>query len=107
MRLVEFTPLGGTDEFALLKLTSAVENDSEHPIARALVSEARARGLVPQRAERVQALPGSGVEGVVLDADGVGRQVLLGNADLMRERGLAVPEEARELSLIHISEPTR
>jgi len=95
MRLVEFKPLGGTDEFALLKLTSAVENDSEHPIARALVSGARARGLVPQRAERVQALPGSGVEGVVIDADGVGRQVLLGNADLMRERGLAVPEEAK------------
>jgi Cu+-exporting ATPase len=75
-------------------LTSAVENDSEHPIARALVSEAKARGLVPPRAERVQALPGSGVEGVVMDAEGVGRQVLLGNADLMLERGLAVPEPA-------------
>jgi len=94
MRLVEFTPLGGTDELALLTLTSAVENDSEHPIARALVSEAKARGLVPPRAERVQALPGSGVEGVVVDTDGVGRQVLLGNADLMLERGLAVPEPA-------------
>jgi Cu+-exporting ATPase len=95
MRLVDFTPLGGTAELSLLTLTSAVENDSEHPIARALVSEAKARGLVPPRAERVQALPGSGVEGVVMDEDGVGRQVLLGNADLMRERGLAVPEEAR------------
>ncbi len=93
MRLVEFTPLGKTDGLALLTLTSAVENDSEHPIARALVSEAKARGLVPPRAERVQALPGSGVEGVVMDADGVGTPVLIGNADLMRDRGLAVPEE--------------
>jgi Cu+-exporting ATPase len=95
MRLVEFTPLGRTDELALLTLTCAVENDSEHPIARALVSEAKARGLVPQRAERVQALPGSGVEGVVMDAEGVGKEVLLGNADLMRERGLTVPEQAK------------
>jgi Cu+-exporting ATPase len=94
MRLVEFTPLSGTNDLDLLTLTSAVENDSEHPIARALVTEARARGVVPPRAEHVQALPGSGVEGVVRDADGVARQVLLGNADLMRERGLAVPEQA-------------
>ena len=94
MRLVDIQPLGAMDEAALLELASAVENDSEHPIARALVSGAMARGIVPQRAEQVQALPGSGVEGVVVDASGLARQVLLGNAELMRSRGQAVPEEA-------------
>ena len=94
MRLVDFTPLGGADELDLLTWTSAVENDSEHPIARAVVSEARTRGLVPPRAENVQALPGSGVEGDVVGAGGVAIHVLLGTADLMRERGLAVPEPA-------------
>ena len=94
MRLVDFTPLGGADELDLLTLTSAVENDSEHPIARAVVAEARTREIVPPRAENVQALPGSGVEGDVVGEDGVSTHVLLGTADLMRERGLAVPEPA-------------
>ena len=94
MRLVDFTPLGGADELDLLTLTSAVENDSEHPIARAVVAEARTREIVPPRAENVQALPGSGVEGDVVGEGGVITHVLIGTADLMRERGLAVPEPA-------------
>jgi Cu+-exporting ATPase len=94
MTLVGITPLGGSDELALLRWAGAVENDSEHPIARAVVSEATARGLVPERAEDVRALPGSGVEGVVREEDGSGRHVLLGNLDLMRDRGIAVTDQA-------------
>ncbi len=94
MTLVGITPLGESDELALLRWASAVENDSEHPIGRAVVSEATARGLVTDRAEDVRALPGSGVEGVVRDADGSGRQVVLGTTDLMRDRGIAVTEQA-------------
>ena len=93
-RLVEVQPLAQMDVAVLLALASAVENDSEHPIARALVAGALARGIVPQRAEGVQALPGAGVEGVVVAADGHGRQVLLGTPTLMRERGLAVSADA-------------
>jgi len=94
MRLVDIQSLGDTDVSGLLALASAVENDSEHPIGRTLVAEARARGIVPQRADGVQALPGSGVEGVVIDGDGRGRQVLIGTEDLMRERGLALHQVA-------------
>ncbi|MGV8910198.1 MAG: heavy metal translocating P-type ATPase [Propionicimonas sp.] len=94
MRVVDVQALGGIEVDVLLQVASAVENDSEHPIARALVSEAIGRGIVPQRAERVQALPGSGVEGLVVDATGRGRQLVLGTPTLMRERGLTVPEAA-------------
>ncbi len=96
MSLVELQPLGGYDEATLLTLSGAVENDSEHQIAQALVTRAKALELVLPRAEWVQALPGSGVEGVVVDSHGVSREVLIGTAGLMQERGIEVSEQALE-----------
>jgi Cu2+-exporting ATPase len=43
-----------------LRLAGAVEGDSEHPLARAIVSGARARGLEVPRASDFEALPGRG-----------------------------------------------
>ena len=76
---------------ALLRLAATVENDSEHPVGRALVAAARRQGLEWGRADDVQALPGNGVEGSV-DVDGRRVQVVLGTAALMDERGFALPE---------------
>lgn len=75
----ELTPLGSDDCAAcdeLLALASAVEEQSEHPLARAVVSAASARGL-DQRyapAQAVTALTGRGVTGTV-----DGRQVTIGS----------------------------
>lgn len=75
----ELTPLGSDDCAAcdeLLALASAVEEQSEHPLARAVVSAANARGL-DQRyapAQAVTALTGRGVTGTV-----DGRQVTIGS----------------------------
>ena len=44
-----------------LALAAAVEGDSEHPLARALVAAARERGLDVPRADGFEALPGRGV----------------------------------------------
>lgn len=73
------TPLGSDDCAAcdeLLALASAVEEQSEHPLARAVVSASKARGL-DQRyapAQAVTALTGRGVTGTV-----DGRQVTIGS----------------------------
>jgi Cd2+/Zn2+-exporting ATPase len=58
-------PVEGADARELLALAAAVERHSEHPIARAIVDEARARGVDVPAASGVRALPGLGVEGVV------------------------------------------
>jgi Cd2+/Zn2+-exporting ATPase len=58
-------PSPGVTESDLLATAAAVEQQSEHPIARAIVREARTRALVFPRATEVRALPGLGVEGRV------------------------------------------
>jgi Cd2+/Zn2+-exporting ATPase len=64
-------PLDGVEPRELLRLAAAVEQQSEHPIAHAIVAEARARQVAFPIASGVRALPGLGVEG---DVDG--RRVL-------------------------------
>ncbi|WP_444633327.1 heavy metal translocating P-type ATPase [Cupriavidus oxalaticus] len=52
---------GGT----LLARLAALQAGSEHPLARAVLAAAQARGIAVPRAEHVQALPGRGIAGVV------------------------------------------
>ncbi|HWP29201.1 MAG TPA: copper-translocating P-type ATPase, partial [Chloroflexota bacterium] len=74
----------GQTEADLLCLAAAVERVSEHPLAAALVEGAKARGLDLAEVANFRALPGRGVE-----ADVAGRHVLVGNAALLAERGIA------------------
>ncbi|MEU9649715.1 heavy metal translocating P-type ATPase [Streptomyces sp. NPDC048110] len=71
-------PLAGSDvdEDALLALAAAAEHPSEHPLARAIVAAARARGLRIAPVEDFTAAPGRGVTAVV-----DGRTVHVGRAD--------------------------
>jgi Cu2+-exporting ATPase len=80
----------GTDEGDVLRLAAGVESDSEHPLARAIVTAARERGEVA-RAEAFRALTGRGVEAMI---DGVSYAV--GGPALLRERNLRVPNELQD-----------
>lgn len=53
------------DEAKLLSLVAAVERQSEHPIAQAIVDAADQRGLVPENATNFQALTGYGIQATV------------------------------------------
>ena len=55
----------GVDEAALIAMAAAIEVDSEHPLARAVVAAAKARGLKLAAATEVVAVPGAGVRGRV------------------------------------------
>ncbi|WP_275127135.1 heavy metal translocating P-type ATPase, partial [Streptomyces sp. UNOC14_S4] len=58
-------PASGLDEDALLTLAAAAEHPSEHPLARAIVDAARARGLATPVVEDFASAPGTGVTATV------------------------------------------
>lgn len=73
----------GGEERDVLRLAAALQQFSEHPLAKAVLTEAGRRGLAMPSVSDAKALPGRGVQAVV------GQQmVYLGNARLMRELGL-------------------
>ncbi|WP_421106484.1 heavy metal translocating P-type ATPase [Streptomyces sp. NEAU-S77] len=74
-RVTEVRPLPGSglDEDALLRLAAAAERPSEHPLARAVVDAAHARGLRVPDAEGFSSAPGLGVTATV-----DGREVRVG-----------------------------
>jgi Cu2+-exporting ATPase len=77
----------GHSEDEVLRIAAAVESDSEHPLARAIVAAARERGDIPP-ASGFRSLTGRGVEATV---DGVVHAV--GGPALLRERDVTVPPE--------------
>ncbi len=77
---------GWTPENMLL-MAAAVEADSEHPIARAIVAAASEHGEVPAATE-IEALTGQGVTGQV-----DGHRVSVGGPGMLRQRGLNEPSE--------------
>ena len=89
-RLTDVVALRG-DEAEVLGLAAALERGSEHPLAEAIVSGARDRGLTPDSARDFEAVTGKGVHGTVS-----GRKVALGNAAMMADLGISADEaEAR------------
>ena len=72
MTLVDVRPVADTSPDELLALAAALEAASEHPIARAVVSGARERGLEVGAVAEFVNLPGSGVTG---DVDGIRYEV--------------------------------
>jgi Cu+-exporting ATPase len=72
----------GFDEADVLRLAASLEQGSEHPLAAAIVAEARRRGLALSTAGTFDSVTGLGVRG---DVDG--RKLALGNAALMEQAG--------------------
>jgi P-type Cu2+ transporter len=94
------------DDAAVLAVAAAVEADSEHPLARAIVAAARDRGLPVPPATGFRSMTGRGVQATV-----DGKAVAVGGPALLRERGLAVPEaltdpvagwERRGAAVLHV-----
>jgi Cu2+-exporting ATPase len=81
----DLAAIPGISDDEALRLAAAVESDSEHPLARAIVAAARGRGQVGQ-ARDFQSLTGRGVEATV-----DGARYAVGGPTLLRERGLEEP----------------
>ncbi|MHB1560845.1 MAG: cation-translocating P-type ATPase family protein, partial [Isosphaeraceae bacterium] len=81
-------PLAGHDEDGLIALAAAAESTSRHPLAAAIVEEARRRSLAISAAAESTALPGAGVEARLDGTDVAACTVLVGNRRLLAERGI-------------------
>ena len=82
--------ISGADEPDLLRLAASVEADSEHPLARAIVAGAKARGIGPSAATDFESLAGRGAQATV-----DGRAVAVGGPRLLADMGLE-PDPAAE-----------
>ena len=79
--------ISGADETELLRLAASVEADSEHPLARAIVAAAAARGIEPAAATDFEALTGRGARARV-----DGREVAIGGPGLLADLGLGADQ---------------
>ncbi len=85
--LTDVVPVRGQDEAELLRLVASAEVDSEHPLATAIVSGAKDQGLALSRVTTFDSITGKGVRATV-----DGREVLIGNARLLRDADLPAEE---------------
>ncbi len=87
MTLTRLATAAGVSRSDLLRYAGSVEQASEHAVAAAIATAARAEGDLPP-AERFRALPGLGASGLV-----DGQEVVIGRAKLLTDRNLAIPGE--------------
>jgi Cd2+/Zn2+-exporting ATPase len=81
-RVTDVLPAAGQDGVTVLALAAAVEQGSSHPLARAVLAEAEARGVTVLAASDQAALPGRAATGLV-----GGRRVSIGSPRHAREEG--------------------
>ncbi len=88
----EVAAVAGTNESDLLAHAAAVEVNSEHPLAKAIVAEANRRNLPALHAVDFEALPGRGAEARV-----GGKSIIIGGPRLLIEAKVVVPPEVQKL----------
>ncbi len=95
-KVTDLLPAPGVTEGELLRLAYALEQKSEHPLARAILERAQETGLPPEPVTDFQALPGNG-----LTATWQGAALRGGNASFIRLQAALPPEmeaQAEELA---------
>lgn len=77
-------------ERELIAIAAAIEQRSEHPVARAVLEYAEQHGITAAGAANVRSIPGKGLTGTVR-----GREVAAGNRALMLDLGIMLPDSAQ------------
>jgi Cu+-exporting ATPase len=82
--LVDIKIYAGISDNEILSILAGLEKLSEHPVAHAIMTAARERGIESAKVDRFEILKGKGLTGVVQ-----GMPYFAGNARLMKEMGLS------------------
>jgi P-type Cu2+ transporter len=83
----------GTSEDDLIARAAAVESNSEHPLAKAIVAEAKRRSVAQLSATKFEARPGRGAKAFVK-----GKSVEIGGPRLLSEAKVTVPPQVEKLT---------
>ncbi|MGA3117266.1 MAG: heavy metal translocating P-type ATPase [Syntrophobacteraceae bacterium] len=78
-KLMDALPSGGFDAKEFLRLAASLEQDSEHPLAAAIVQGAKERGITLEAVKDFRSVTAGGVLGTV-----AGRAVMVGKPDFLR-----------------------
>jgi Cu+-exporting ATPase len=93
MTLLDVVPAAGEDPEQVLRLAGALEDASEHPVARAVATGAAERvGALPT-VEGFATVEGLGVQGAVPGEDGTSRAVVVGRPRLLEDRAQPLTPE--------------
>ena len=84
-QVMDIVPQGAESETTVLSLLASLENFSEHPLARAILEQAKAKKISLLSVEHFMALEGKGVKGVVEK-----KEYFAGNLRLAQELNLSV-----------------
>ena len=91
--VTDIIPTGNVQIDELLHLAASVEKGSEHPLAEAIVNEAKSHSIGLSDPQDFEAIAGKGVKARV-----DGRRVLLGNRRLISESGVDLSTAETELT---------
>ena len=78
-KLVDVLPTGGFDAKEFLRLAASLEQNSEHPLAAAIVQGAKDQGIVLEAVKDFRSVTAGGVVGTI-----AGRAVMVGKPDFLR-----------------------
>lgn len=93
--LTDLIAYGKYNENELLKIAASVENDSEHPLAEAIVNEAKEKNIEIKPYEKFRAMPGYGIR-----ATFEGEEVQIGNRKLMENRKINVEISQKDYDIL-------
>ncbi len=96
--LEKVLPAKGISEDQLLQMAATIEANSNHPIARSIVSASEKRGLLPEIVEAYEEVAGKGVKGLY-----AGKTILAGRAKLLEEVGIVLPEIEHTGSVVYLA----
>jgi Cu+-exporting ATPase len=102
-RVEDIYPAEGMDEKELLRLAAGIAQQSDHPLARAVVAAARERKIRPPLARGVEAVAGSGTQGQVGTAQvKLGSAEFAGLADAFADEASAAQESGASLVYVAV-----
>ena len=83
------------EEKEIITIVASIENKSEHPIARAIVNEAKNQKIELENVEEFKSIPGYGVSANIEQ-----NKYLIGDKKLMLENNITILQEQDELNLV-------
>lgn len=91
-KVTDVIAIGDFSEEEILGFAASLEAKSNHPVAKAILEEAKKRNVSLLLAENFQSISGLGLEAVVR-----GKNILIGTERLLRDRGISIEKIKKEI----------